>query len=281
MKYTNANSFKAKIKNIARKKQIPAQQVQQHYLIEQLLRLIAKSKYKNSFIVKGGYLIGSLIGVDKRTTMDLDITLKNVTLNENHLESVIKEILSLSREDEFQFVFDSLAPIRKDNDYGGFAVKINAYFDTLREVVFVDISTGDQITPKEIQYSIRSVFAGDEIEILSYNLETVFAEKIETVLNRGEGSTRPRDRYDLYMLWKLRKEKVDIAILKQAIVNTATKRGSINTVENWNSQINSIKESDYQKQLWENYQRSFKYAAEISFQESCDVIIDIMETLSL
>ena len=280
MKYTNANSFKAKIKNIAKEKQIPAQQVQQHYLIEQLLRLIAKSKYRNSFIVKGGYLIGSLIGVDKRTTIDLDITLKKVTLNESHLESIIKEILSQDTEGNFQFVFDSLAPIRKDSDYGGFSVKINAYFDTLREVVFVDVSTGDQITPKEIQYSIRSIFAGDEIEILSYNLETVLAEKIETVLNRGEGSTRPRDRYDLYMLWKLRKEEVDIAVLKQAIVNTATKRGSINTVENWNSQINSIKESDYQKQLWENYQRSFKYAAEISFQESCDVIIDIMETLS-
>ena len=202
-------------------------------------------------------------------------------LDENHLESVIKEILIQSSEGEFQFVFDSLKPIRKEDDYGGYSVKINAYFDTLKEVIFVDVSTGDQITPKEIQHFIKSIFSGDEIEILSYNLETVLAEKIETVISRGEGSTRPRDRYDLYMLWALRKEEVDIVVLSQAILNTATNRGSMREIGNWASQMSSIRESDYQKKLWENYQRSFKYAAEISFQESCDVIVDIMKNLSL
>jgi predicted nucleotidyltransferase component of viral defense system len=281
MKYTNANSFKAKIKNIAKEKQIPAQQIQQHYLIEQLLRLIAKSKYKNSFIVKGGYLIGNLIGIDKRTTMDLDITLKEVKLNENHLESIVKEILSQDNDGEFRFIFDSLTPIRKDNDYGGFAVKINAYFDTLKEVVFIDVSAGDNITPKEIRYSIKSIFSGDEIEISSYNLETVLAEKLEAVLSRGEGSTRPRDRYDLYMLWGMRKEEANAEVLEQAILNTAVQRKSMSEVENWVSQMSNIRESDYQKQLWENYQRSFSYAKEVSFQKSCDIIADIMEGLSL
>ena len=213
--------------------------------------------------------------------MDLDITLKNVRLDEEHLKSVVKEILAQSSDKEFRFVFDSLAPIRKNNDYGGFTVKINAYFDTLREVVFIDVSTGDQITPKEIRFNITSIFSGDEIEILSYNLETVLAEKLETVISRGEGSTRPRDRYDLYMLWALRKEEVDIEVLRQAIVNTATKRGSMREITEWLSQINGIKESDYQKKLWVNYQRSFRYAADISFQESCGVIVDIMEELSL
>jgi predicted nucleotidyltransferase component of viral defense system len=204
MKYSNANSFKAKIKNIARERGIPAQQVQQNYLIEQVLRLISKSEYKDSFIVKGGYLISNIIGIDKRTTMDLDVTLKGAELSEENLLSIFTGVLINSREG-FRFEVDSMAPIRKDDEYGGFEIKINATFDTLKEVVFIDVTTGDKITPREINYSVKSIFSGDEISVPSYNLETVIAEKLEAVISRGEGSTRPRDRYDLFTIWKMRK----------------------------------------------------------------------------
>lgn len=277
MKYTNANSFKAKIKNIAMDKGIPAQQVQQNYLIEQVLRLIVKSKYQENFIVKGGYLIGTIIGVDKRTTMDLDVTIKNEALSEENLVSIFTEILSGSEQEGFSLKLDSLAPIRKDDEYGGFQIKINATYQTLKEVVFIDVTTGDKITPREIEYSVKSIFSGDEINILSYNLETVLAEKLESVISRGEGSTRPRDRYDLFTIWNLRQDEVHKNLLKDALNNTATKRESLDELGNWKEQLNSILTSDYQKHLWTSYQRSFKYADDISFEDSVNIVETILE----
>jgi predicted nucleotidyltransferase component of viral defense system len=280
VKYTNANSFKAKIRNIAKDKGIPAQQVQQNYLIEQVLRLIARSNYKYSFIVKGGYLISNIIGIDKRTTMDLDVTLKGAELSEQNLLSIFNEILSLSGEEGFQFEVDSLQPIRKDDVYGGFELKIKARFDTLREVVFIDVTTGDKITPREIQFSVKSIFVGDEIKILSYNLETVLAEKLEAIISRGEGSTRPRDRYDMFTIWKLRKDEMNVSVLKEALLNTVKKRNTLTSLQNWEEQVESIKSSDYQRDLWTKYQLRFKYASEITFEESVDVVEVVMNELS-
>ncbi|KAF1295551.1 abortive phage infection protein [Enterococcus sp. JM4C] len=279
MKYTNATSFKAKIRNIAKKKRIPAQQVQQNYLIEQVLRLIVKSEYKKSFVVKGGYLISNIIGIDKRTTMDLDVMLKGAELSKENLLSIFNNIFRQECDEGFTFMVDSLAPIRSDDEYGGFVIKINASFDTLREVVFIDVTTGDKITPYEIQYAVQSIFLEDEIEILSYNLETVLAEKLECVLSRGEGSTRPRDRYDLFTVWKMYGNDVSIAILREALKNTATKRESLQELNGWSNQVSLIRQSDYQKQMWMKYQRTFKYANEISFEESVEIVQTIMSEI--
>lgn len=211
--FSNANSFKAKIKNISKDKGIPAQQVQQHYLIEQVLKLISTSSYRDSFIVKGGYLIGQMIGLDKRTTMDLDVTLKGTEMSKENLIHIFEEILC-SKTDGFSFSVDKLEPIRQDDEYGGFSLKLNATFDTLKEVVFIDITTGDKITPREITYSMSSIFTNESIKIWTYNLETVLAEKLETIISRGLASTRPRDRYDLFTLYKLRKEEINLEVLK-------------------------------------------------------------------
>ncbi|HEL0008006.1 TPA: nucleotidyl transferase AbiEii/AbiGii toxin family protein [Streptococcus equi subsp. zooepidemicus] len=278
MKFSNANSFKAKIKNIAREKGIPAQQVQQNYLIEKVLKLISESQYKDSFIVKGGFLIGQMIGLDKRTTMDLDVTLKGQPLSEENIQTIFKEIVSRSSED-FQFEIDILEPIRQDDEYGGFSLKLNATFDTLREVVFIDITTGDRITPREITYQMQSVFSENKLEVWTYNLETVLAEKLETIIRRGAASTRPRDRYDLYILYHLRKDEIDISILKTALNNTAKKRESLDVLTNWESQLEAIRSSDYQNQLWSRYQKSFRYASEISFEESVEVVAIILNHL--
>ncbi|HEO4115255.1 TPA: nucleotidyl transferase AbiEii/AbiGii toxin family protein [Streptococcus agalactiae] len=278
MKFSNANSFKAKIKNIAREKGIPAQQVQQNYLIEKILKLISGSRYKDSFIVKGGFLIGQMIGLDKRTTMDLDVTLKGQPLSEENIQKIFKEIVSQPSEG-FQFEVDMLEPIRQDDEYGGFTLKLKATFDTLREVVFIDITTGDRITPREITYQLQSVFSENKLEVWTYNLETVLAEKLETIIRRGAASTRPRDRYDLYTLYHLRKDEIDIPILKTALNNTAKKRESLDVLINWESQLEVIRSSDYQNQLWSRYQKSFRYASEISFEESVEVVAIILNQL--
>ncbi|HFU5510909.1 TPA: nucleotidyl transferase AbiEii/AbiGii toxin family protein [Streptococcus pyogenes] len=278
MKFSNANSFKAKIKNIAREKGIPAQQVQQNYLIEKILKLISESRYKDSFIVKGGFLIGRMIGLDKRTTMDLDVTLKGQPLSEENIQTIFKEIVSQPSEG-FQFEVDMLEPIRQDDEYGGFTLKLKATFDTLREVVFIDITTGDRITPREITYQLQSVFSENKLEVWTYNLETVLAEKLETIIRRGAASTRPRDRYDLFILYHLRKDEIDIPILKTALNNTAKKRESLDVLTNWESQLEEIRSSDYQNQLWSRYQKSFRYASEISFEESVEVVAIILNQL--
>lgn len=276
--FSNANSFKAKIKNISKDKGIPAQQVQQHYLIEQVLKLISTSSYRDSFIVKGGYLIGQMIGLDKRTTMDLDVTLKGTEMSRENLIHIFEEILC-SKTDGFSFSVDKLEPIRQDDEYGGFSLKLNATFDTLKEVVFIDITTGDKITPREITYSMTSIFTNESIKIWTYNLETVLAEKLETIISRGLASTRPRDRYDLFTLYKLRKEEINLEVLKNALENTAEKRKSKDTIYNWEEQVRGIEISDYQKELWIRYQRQFKYAKDISFDNSVQVIREIMQQI--
>lgn len=276
--FSNTNSFKAKIKNISKDKGIPAQQVQQHYLIEQVLKLISTSSYRDSFIVKGGYLIGQMIGLDKRTTMDLDVTLKGTEMSRENLIHIFEEILC-SKTDGFSFSVDKLEPIRQDDEYGGFSLKLNATFDTLKEVVFIDITTGDKITPREITYSMTSIFTNESIKIWTYNLETVLAEKLETIISRGLASTRPRDRYDLFTLYKLRKEEINLEVLKNALENTAEKRKSKDTIYNWEEQVRGIEISDYQKELWIRYQRQFKYAKDISFDNSVQVIREIMQQI--
>lgn len=276
--FSNANSFKAKIKNMAKDRGIPAQQLQQNFLIEQVLKLIAKSSYKDSFIVKGGYLIGQLIGLDKRTTMDLDVTLKGTTLSQENLISIFEEILSDS-DDVFSFEVDKLEPIRQDDEYGGFSLKLNATFDTLREVVFIDITTGDKITPREITYSMPSLFKNETIEVWTYNLETVLAEKLETIISRGVASTRPRDRYDLFTLYHIRKDEINFDVLREALANTVEKRGSKEAIDIWESQLNSIETDEYQKQLWTRYQRQFKYAQDISFEKSVQNVRELMTTI--
>ena len=275
---SNAMSFKAKIKNLAKEKGIPSQQVQQHYLIEEVLNLISKSSYRNSFIVKGGYLIGQMIGLDKRTTMDLDVTLKGTSLNRDNLINIFEEIVS-NTTSVFSFTVDKLEPIRQDDIYGGFSIKLNATFDTLNEVIFIDVTTGDKITPREISYSMPSLFTNHTIDVWTYNLETVLAEKLETIISRGVASTRPRDRYDLFTLFKLRKNQIDFTILKRAVENTSEKRNSKELIQNWRNQVRGIETSDYQKNLWIRYQRQFKYAKDISFEESVQIINEIMKQI--
>lgn len=275
MRFANANSFKSKMKDIAKKKGVPAQQVQQQYLLEEILKAIALSNYKDSFILKGGYLIGQIIGLDKRTTMDLDVTLKGITLNTDTLISVFNKIVVLS-ESVFLFHVESAEPIRGEDKYGGVRLKISASYEHLQEYVFIDITTDDAITPREIKYQVSSVFDGKEIDIWSYNLETILAEKIETILSRGELSTRPRDRYDVFVLTQLNGDTIDYAILSQAIYRTAEKRGTIERIVDWKQTLNNLAQSNYQENLWFNYQKRFLYAKEISYAQTNDCLYELL-----
>ena len=280
MKFTNANSFKGKIKEIAKQKGVPAQQVQQQYLLEQILKAIANSKYKDSFILKGGYLIGQIIGLDKRTTMDLDVTLTGVSLDSHTLTNVFNEIVSIS-ESSFLFHVESAESIRENDKYGGVRLKISAIYEHLKEYVFIDITTDDAITPRQIKYQILSVVDGEKIDIWSYNLETILAEKIETILSRGALSTRPRDRYVVFVLTQLNSELIDYDLLSQAIYRTAEKRGTIERIIEWKQILDTLGKSNYQENLWSNYQKRFLYAKEISYASTNDCLYELLNRIDI
>ena len=280
MKFKNATSFKNKIKKIAEEKQVPAQQVQQNYLIEEVLKLISRSHYKNAFVIKGGYLIGHLLGLDKRTTMDLDTTLKGKELSEESLLKIFSEILKEKQNlVTFTYKVDSIDAIREEDQYGGFTLKLVATYETLKEVVYIDITTGDSLTPREISYRFHSLFNDEELSIQAYNIETVLAEKIETVISRAEASTRPRDRYDIYNLYRLRQNEIDMVILKKAIQNTFKARQSTEFLMRWRTSIKKLIESDYQMEMWKRYQKSFRYAQGLSFEEPIVTIETILSQL--
>ena len=280
MKFKNATSFKNKIKKIAQEKQVPAQQVQQNYLIEEVLKLISRSHYKNAFVIKGGYLIGHLLGLDKRTTMDLDTTLKGKELSEESLLKIFSEILKEQQNlVTFTYKVDSIDAIREEDQYGGFTLKLVATYETLNEVVYIDITTGDSLTPRENSYRFLSLFNDEELSIQAYNIETVLAEKIETVISRAEASTRPRDRYDIYNLYRLRQNEIDMVILKKAIQNTFKARQSTEFLMRWRTSIKKLKESEYQRELWKRYQKAFRYAQGLSFEETIETIETILSQL--
>jgi hypothetical protein len=280
VKFKNATSFKNKIKKIAQEKQVPAQQVQQNYLIEEVLKLISKSRYKNAFVIKGGYLIGHLLGLDKRTTMDLDTTLKGKELSEESLLKIFSEILEGQQNlVTFTYKVDSIDAIRAEDQYGGFTLKLVATYETLNEVVYIDITTGDSLTPREISYRFPSLFNDEELSIQAYNIETVLAEKIETVISRAEASTRPRDRYDIFNLYQLRKNELNMEILDKAIRNTFKSRNSTEALLNWRNSIRKLKESEYQREMWKRYQKAFRYAQELSFEETIETIETILSQL--
>ena len=253
-------SFKAKIKQVAKEKGITTQQVPQNYLIEAFLTKLSQSQYRENFIVKGGYLISGMIGLDLRATMDLDATIKGFELTPENLSRIAKEIVKLPTDESFKFEFQGIEEIRETDDYPGYRLKLLATFEQMNENVTVDVTTGDVITPKEISFNFKKMFDDDTIHLLSYPLETILAEKIETILSRGIAITRPRDFYDVYILSRLKNEQINYEILKHAVENTKKKRRSVFEIAEYKQIFDELKESEFQRQLWEKYQKQYNYA---------------------
>ncbi len=258
-------SFKAKINQIAKEKGIPAQQVQQNYLIEIFLEKLARSKYRDNFIIKGGYLIGGMIGLDLRATMDLDTTIVGIELSSENLYSIAEEIVKVQTEESFHLSVLGVENIREKDQYPGLKIKLIANFERIHEVVTIDVTTGDAITPKEIDFKFEKMFSNEEIQVWSYPIENVLAEKLETILSRGIATTRPRDFYDVFILSSVRSNKIDYVILGKALENTKEKRRSTFDLKDHDSILSEIQLSDFQQQLWIKYQNQYPYAKEVSF----------------
>lgn len=270
-----AEQLKGAIRNIAKDKYVRSQEVLQMFLFERILDRLAASSYKNNFILKGGLLISSMIGISERTTMDMDTTVRGIDMAEDKIERIVKEVLSIDAEDGIHFTYKRIEPIREDDDYNNFRVYMDAEYGKIKNPMKIDITTGDEITPAAVRYDYPLLFEERSIPVMAYTLETILAEKYETVIRRNIGTTRARDFYDLYALFHVRKEQIRVSILKDAVEHTARKRGSLELLFEWKEIIQDIREEKALQKLWTNYVEENFYASKLTFEEVVDVVSEI------
>ena len=276
----NVMQLKAIIKNLAKEKHISAQLVMQNFMLERLLERISVSKYQQNFILKGGFLIAAMVGLDTRATMDMDATIKGLPVNEQTIREMFGEICRIELDDDVSFSFRSIGEIREGDEYTGYRVSLLANYPPMAVPLKLDITTGNTITPKEIEYRFKLLLENRSILVLAYNLETIMAEKLETVISRGDQNTRPRDYYDIYILTKLQYSNINIERLKKALSATTEKRGSSIVVKDYRRIMNTVENSDIMQRQWNNYQKDFDYATDILFKDVCEAVVKLMGDLT-
>lgn len=271
--------LKGTIRSMAAKKNLRAQEVLQMFLFERVLERLANSAYKNNFILKGGLLISSMLGIGERTTMDMDTTVHGIQMEEDEIVRAVKEILSVDVGDGIEFEYQSIEPIREDDAYNNFRVHLRAKYGKIDSPMKIDITTGDVITPEAIQYDFPMLFDDKTVPVMAYTLETVLAEKYETIIRRNIGTTRARDYYDLHTLFRSRSSEVRLEILKAAVLHTAKKRNSVKDIEDWQEILADIKAEPIMQSLWDNYVTENQYIGELSFEEVLKSVEDISKLL--
>ena len=275
----NAMQLKAIIKNLAKEKHISAQLVMQNFMLERLLERISVSEYQQNFILKGGFLIAAMVGLDTRATMDMDATIKGLPVNEKTVRKMFEEICKVELDDDVTFSFRNIGEIREGDEYTGYRVSLSANYPPMAVPLKLDITTGDKITPKEIEYQFKLLLEDRSISVLAYNLETIMAEKLETVISRGDQNTRPRDYYDIYILAKLQYSNIEYNSLKAALNATAQKRGSSEVLKSYHKIMEVVRNSEIMQKQWKNYQKDFEYASDIVFEDVCDTVVKIMDEI--
>lgn len=268
-------------KEIENKYDLNYYEILQRYMFERVLERISVSKYQDNFILKGGLLLSAMFGIDNRMTKDMDATITGIDVSKDKMLKVLNEILSLNLKDGVKFDVVDITDIREDDEYGGNKYHIVGKLQSLKVNLEIDISTGDKVTPRELKYKYPLIFEDRTIMISSYNIETILAEKIETVLRRGVFNSRMKDFYDMYyFLTKLRKE-IDINILKEAVDNTFTKRDSFEYLNDCEQIIDSIIGNERLERLWNIYSNKYKYANGIDINEILNLLKDIIKELNL
>ena len=268
-------------KEIENKYDLNYYEILQRYMFERVLERISVSKYQDNFILKGGLLLSAMFGIDNRMTKDMDATITGIDVSKDKMLKVLNEILSINLKDGVKFDVVDITDIREDDEYGGNKYHIVGKLQSLKVNLEIDISTGDKVTPRELKYKYPLIFEDRTIMISSYNIETMLAEKIETVLRRGVFNSRMKDFYDIYyFLTKLRKE-IDINILKEAVDNTFSKRDSFEYLNDYEQIIDSIIGNERLERLWNIYSNKYKYANGIDIDEILNLLKDIIKELDL
>ena len=273
---SKAMQLKDKIKNLALKNHVPAQAVLQNFMLERLLERISLSQFKEKIVLKGGMLIASMVGINHRTTMDMDATLRGYTLSEVTIRGAFSEICAIPLDDEVTLVLDHILPIREDDEYGGYRVAILARYESITTPLKIDITTGDIITPNAIRYAFHSNFENKLIEVWAYPIETILAEKMETILRRSVLNTRPRDFYDVYLMMRTQRQAINIKTFINALHATSEKRGSLSALQDKEKILRTIQTDAIMRQRWERYCKENYYAKDIMFDDVMGILIEIV-----
>ena len=273
----NSMQLKDKLRNISKEKNVDFNTLLRLYMYDRFIERLAKSKYKDNFILKGGFYLSTLFGVENRTTMDIDAAFRNANFNIETIIKIIKEIISIKIDDNAKLSYLGITPIRDEDEYGGFRIDIQIELENVKEKFHIDIATGDPITPKEIIYKYIPLLGNDYIDLYAYNIETVLAEKIETILSRSELNGRMRDFYDVYLIYTKDWENINIDILEKAIEKTLINRG-------YNGEpletLDILRKSELLKSRWKIYQRKYEYAKDINFDDTLDCIEKMLKSHS-
>lgn len=276
-----SEQIKGAIRNISKKTGVNPNSLLQMCLFEGILEKLSKSKYSENFILKGGLLISSLIGVDMRSTMDMDTTLRGIPLNEVSITKILNEILAIEIDADIEYKLIKLSPIRQEDVYEDFCASISCIFGKINATLNIDITTGDVITPREMNYSYSKILEEGTIPIMTYTIETILAEKFETISSRNITTTRARDFYDLYMIYSIYKDKIDKGILRKAIERTSKYRGSFETALQYKEIVELFRESETPKKLWKKYIQNNSYAKDVDFLDTISVYEEIGTVLNV
>lgn len=264
-----SKQLKDLIRNLSKKKAADAQLLMRNYMMERLLERISLSEYQDQFILKGGMLVAAMVGLDARSTMDLYATVKGSNISAEDVENIIAVIISVPLEDGVTFRVKRISEIMEEAEYPGVRVSMESIFDGVVTPLKLDISTGDVITPREVRYSFKLMLEDRSIEVWAYNMETVLAEKLETIMSRNVTNTRMRDFYDIHILQKLHGESLSVSVLRDALAATAQKRGTLNQMQDA-AVLDEVEESPDMEKLWLSYQKNYSYAADLSWHRVMD-----------
>lgn len=260
----NSMQLKGKLKNISKEKNVDFNTLLRLYIYDRFIERLSVSEYKDNFILKGGFYLSTLFGVENRTTMDIDTAFKNANFNEETIVKMIKEIVSIEIDDNAKLNYLGISPIRDEDEYGGYRVDIQIEIDNIKEKFHIDIATGDPITPKEINYKYKPILGDTYVKLWAYNIETVLAEKIETILSRVELNGRMRDFYDIYLIYTKDWRNINLEHFRKAIEKTFFKREYVGEPL---LALDLIMDSNILKDRWKNYQKRYEYARNIDFDE--------------
>ena len=260
-----AHQLKDLIRNLSKKKAADAQLLLRNYMMERFLERMSLSEYKNKFILKGGMLVAAMVGLDARSTMDIDATIKGANVNVEDVKNIVAAIVAVPLDDGVTFRIKSVSEIMDEADYPGVRLAMETEFDGVRTPLKIDISTGDVITPKEIRYRFKLMLEDRSIDVWAYNLETVLAEKMETIISRTVTNTRMRDFYDIHILMEMHSDHLDAAIFRSALLATAGKRGTVPYLSDASVVFDEVEASPEMQKLWTAYTKKFSYAADLAW----------------
>ena len=267
-----ARQMKDLIRNLSKEKSADAHILMRNYMMERFLERISFSEYRDRFVLKGGMLVAAMVGLDARSTMDLDATIKGVNVSTEDVEKLIDAIIAVPIDDGVSFQIKSIMEIMDEAEYPGIRVSMTSVFDSVVTPLKIDISTGDAITPKEVRYRFKLMLEDRSIDILAYNLETVLAKKLETIITRTVTNTRMRDFYDIYILHQIHGKTLDQTVFSEALRATACKRGTEQNLVEAEEVIEEVKNSPVMQRLWVAYQKKFSYAADVDWGNVIDAV---------